>query len=71
MEIPDNANSHTTRIKERNIGEILDKVLTWRKYYNGYTDPKTGELIKMSLDEVAEKVGVPKKSLDDYLMQVR
>ena len=59
------------RTKERKIGEILNKVCLWRKLYNGYTDPITGETIKMSLEDAAHRVGISKKSLDDYLLQIR
>lgn len=59
------------RHKERKIGEVLDLVWNWRKLYAGIRDPKTGQTIKYSLDEAAKKVGVAKKSLDDYLLQIR
>jgi len=59
------------RTKERKIGEILNKVCLWRKLYNGYTDPASGETIKMSLEEAAGRVAISKKSLDDYLLQIR
>lgn len=59
------------RTKERKIGQVIDKVLYWRKLYTGYNDPNTGQLIKMSLEEAANKVGISKKSLDDYLLQIR
>ena len=59
------------RTKERKIGQILDKVYTWRKYYSGFTDPQTGQTVKMSLEDAAQKVGISKKSLDDYLLQIR
>ncbi|MFM7852716.1 MAG: hypothetical protein ACKO96_12580 [Flammeovirgaceae bacterium] len=32
---------------------------------------KDGELIRFSLEDAAQKVGVSKKSLDDYLLQLR
>ena len=57
-------NKKRTRTKERKIGQVIDQVAVWRRYYNGYTDYQ-GKLIKLSLDEAAAKVGVPKKSLDD------
>ena len=38
--------------------------------YNGYED-ENGELKRMSLEEAAVKVDVSKKSLDDYLSQIR
>ena len=63
------------RIKERTIAEVIDKVTTWRKLYYGIMMPvhDTGkmEIIRFSLDQAAEKVGVSKKSLDDYLLQLR
>lgn len=63
--------SKQKRTKERKIGQVIDKVLTWRKLYTGYNDPATGQLVKMSLEEAANKVGISKKSLDDYLLQIR
>jgi len=59
------------RTKERKIGEILDKVLQWRRLYTGVNDPTTGQIVKMSLEESAQRVGIAKKSLDDYLLQIR
>lgn len=59
------------RTKERKIGEILNKVLLWRKYYSGMIDPTTGQVTKLSLEDAAQKVGISKKSLDDYLLQIR
>lgn len=38
--------------------------------YNGYYDEKQ-ELKRMSLEDAATQVGVSKKSLDDYLSQIR
>jgi len=60
-----------TRHKERRIGEVVDLVLKWRKLYNGVKDPITGENLKYSLEEAAKKVGVAKKSLDDYLLMIK
>jgi len=59
------------RTKERKIGVILDKVLQWRRLYTGVTDPTTGQNVKMSLEEAAQRVSISKKSLDDYLLQIR
>jgi hypothetical protein len=59
------------RTKERKIGEILDKVLQWRRLYTGVIDPTTGQSVKMSLEEAAQRVAISKKSLDDYLLQIR
>ncbi len=55
------------RAKERRIDFVIEKVKLWRKLYNGIPDKK-GNLIRHSLDEAANKVGLSKKSLDDYLL---
>jgi len=52
--------SEIWRTKERKIGEVVAKVLLWRKIY------ADGD--KISLEEAASKVGMSKKSLDDYLL---
>ena len=48
---------------------------TWRKLYNGVfiQNKETGEqqLQRWSLEDAALKVKVSKKSLDDYLLQLR
>ena len=49
--------------KEWKIGEVVAKVVKWRKIYD---DGRT-----MSLEEAAKYVGMSKKSLDDYLLQVK
>ena len=58
-----------SRIKERTIKEVIDSVGAWRQLYCGIN--KNGKVIKMSLEDAALKVGISKKSLDDYLMQLR
>ena len=63
-------NSKSKRSKERKIGYIIEKVFLWRKLYNGFED-ENGKIIKLTLEEAAEKVGISKKSLDDYLIQLR
>ena len=63
------------RTKERTISDIIEKVSTWRKLYNGIMVPNEEtdqeELKRWSLEDAATKVGVSKKSLDDYLLQLR
>lgn len=61
----------TKKTRERGIGEVMEKVLEWRQLYNGYKDSKTGKIMKMSLEAAAAKIGISKKSLDDYLLQIR
>ena len=56
--------------RERKIGYIIEKVYAWRKLYNGYRDDNN-KFIKYSLDEAAKQINVSKKSLDDYLLQIR
>ena len=56
--------------RERKIGYIIEKVYAWRKLYNGYRDDNN-KFIKYSLEEAAKKINVSKKSLDDYLLQIR
>ena len=58
------------RNKERSISFIIEKVTQWRKLYNGFYD-ENQELKRMSLEQAAIEVGVSKKSLDDYLSQIR
>ena len=54
------------RIKERTIKDIIDKVGTWRQLYCGVH--LNGKYVKVSLEEAASRVGVSRKSLDDYLL---
>lgn len=58
------------RTKERKIGYIIEKVNKWRKLYNGFND-ELGKFTKYSLDEAAKIIDISKKSLDDYLLQLR
>lgn len=57
------------RTKERSIEEIIQKVSLWRRLYNGVL--RNGNLVRYSLEDAAQKVHVSKKSLDDYLLQLR
>ena len=58
------------RTKERKIGFIIEKVNSWRKLYNGFYD-ENKSFIKYSLEDAANIIGISKKSLDDYLLQLR
>ena len=42
----------------------------WRKLYAGFQDDK-GRNVKLTLEDAAKTVGISKKSLDDYLTQLR
>ena len=58
------------KTKERTVGYVIEKVAQWRRLYNGFYDSNFNHH-RMSLEKAAEKVGVSKKSLDDYLAQLR
>jgi hypothetical protein len=58
------------RIKERTISDVVQKVALWRKLYNGFYDEQ-GQLIQLPLEIAAKKIGISKKTLDDYLFQIR
>jgi hypothetical protein len=60
----------SSRTKERKIGFVIEKVARWRSLYNG-TSTGRGETLRMTLEEAAFQVGIPKKSLDDYMLQLR
>jgi len=47
----------------------LKTVLQWRRYAKGVME--NGQLVKLNLDVAARKMGFSKKSLDDYLLQIR
>jgi len=60
-------------MRERTIEDIIKSVSIWRRLYNGITKEIDGKeaLIRYTLKDAAKKVGIPKKSLDDYLLQIR
>ena len=45
-------------------------MIEWRKYYSGTVNEKN-QHIKYSLEDAAKEVKISKKSLDDYLFQIR
>lgn len=53
------AGKRSRREKERKIGEVVIKVSAWRKLYNDH---------RVTLEIAADKVGISKKSLDDYFL---
>ena len=61
---------HSRRNKERKIGDIIEKVGEWRALYAGVTN-SDGTLTKLNLEDAAHKIGIAKKTLDDYLLQLR
>lgn len=64
-------NDKSKRAKERKISDIIKKVYMWRKMYNGLIREDTNEYLRYYLKKAAEKIGISKKSLDDYLIQLR
>lgn len=65
-----NKKAKDKRTKERRIGFIVEKVNAWRKLYNGFYN-ENGEHTRYSLDQAAKMIDISKKSLDDYLLQLR
>ena len=57
-------------VKDRKISEIIRKVTKWRKLYTGTAMPD-GRVVKYSSKEAANMIGIAKKTLDDYLLQMR
>lgn len=58
------------RAKERKICEVIKCVYKWRKLFYGYHN-SNGKYIKMRLEDAADTIGISKKSLDDYLAQIK
>ena len=56
--------------KEAKIGVIIEKVNLWRKLFNGYFN-SNNEYTKLSLVEAATELNISKKTLDDFLRQLR
>lgn len=59
------------RTKERKIGEVILAVKKWRELYTvGEKQPSElgGSFRTLSLEDAATKVGISKKSLDDYFL---
>lgn len=62
-------NHEKKRIKERVIGDVIEKVVLWRKMHEGIEE--NGKKIQIPLDVAAQRVGISKKTLDDYLFQIK
>ena len=70
------ASSRQEQQCERKIANVLKKVVHWRGVFlHGMyrKDPKTGEIVHETydLEEAAEQIDSSKKTLDDYLLNVR
>jgi hypothetical protein len=64
------SDNRQTKQKEKTISEVVEKVALWRKLYTGFIDEKN-EVVHMDLDTSATEIGIVKKTLDDYLLQIR
>lgn len=71
MEDTKNLSKNTKRTKERTISEVVQKVAIWRKLYNGFYDANASQVITKTLEDGAKQIGISKKTLDDYLSQIR
>ena len=71
MDDTKNLNKNTKRTKERTISEVVQKVAIWRKLYNGFYDANASQVITKTLEDGAKQIGISKKTLDDYLSQIR
>ncbi|CAD8059340.1 unnamed protein product [Paramecium sonneborni] len=54
------------RVKERLVCEAIEKVERWRQMFTEGLQIENGEIIKVTLNQAAELVGIPKKTLEDY-----
>ena len=63
------ANSKAKRIRERRIAEVVQAVTVWRRLYRGVktSHGDADSLVRYSLTDAAHKVGISRKTLDDYL----
>ena len=60
------------RTKERKIGEVILAVKRWRELYTmGEKVAEATQFHTLSLEDAATKVGISKKSLDDYFLQLK
>ena len=66
----ENSDDPSQRTKDRKICYIIEKVALWRNLYNG-TVVVQGDRNKLTLEEASLYIGISKKSLDDYLLQLR
>jgi len=65
-----NINNIEFNKRTRKIGEIVKKVYAQRMLFNGYYNEE-GTKVKYDLENASQKIWIPKKTLDDYLKQIR
>lgn len=66
----ENSEGRQAKQKEKTIQEVVEKVALWRKLYTGFLN-ESGEVVHMDLESAANEIGIVKKTLDDYLLQIR
>ncbi|CAD8178679.1 unnamed protein product [Paramecium octaurelia] len=54
------------RVKERLVGDALQKVNQWKSILLNGIPQSDGTLMRLTLNKAAEIIGIPKKSLEDY-----
>ena len=69
LQTPSLSTPRKTRNTDRSLKDVIEKVTVWRRLYTGIW--VGNEMIRYSLDDAARKVNVSKKSLDDYLHQIK
>jgi len=62
--------TNNVKVKERELAVIIRKVKKWRDLYRGYQG-REGRRVNYSLEDAAKMVNLPKKTLDDYLQQLK
>ena len=55
------------RIRERHISDVVKAVAVWRRLYHGVFFVDKVMIVRYSLSDAAKKVGIPRKTLDEYL----
>ena len=59
------------RVKERCIGEVFEKVTKWRKLFDDGITTDRGVSKKINLEVAASMIGISRKTLDDYYLQIK
>jgi hypothetical protein len=59
------------RSKERYISEVIECVSRWRSLFEKGHPDEGGNIVKLSLQQAADIVNIPKKTLEDYYSILR
>ncbi|CAK71491.1 unnamed protein product (macronuclear) [Paramecium tetraurelia] len=59
------------RVKERSVQIVVEKVKEWRNLFKNGKYDSQGNLKKLTLQQAAEEVGIPKKTLEDYRQLIK